>query len=98
MIIAIDYDDTYTQDPELWNNFIKSSNERGHVVICVTMRYGTGGEEIDVLNSIGKLCGVIFTGRRGKRNWVKESNIYPDVWIDDRPEYILNNSVSYNGD
>ena len=39
MKIALDYDDTYTQDPELWLRFVKDALERNHDVRVVTMRF-----------------------------------------------------------
>jgi len=92
MIIALDYDETYTEDPELWNSFIKSANDRGHEVLCVTMRYNNIYEAPDVLETVGKLCRVIFTERLAKEEYVKSHGINPDIWIDDRPYYIYQNS------
>ena len=39
MLIALDYDDTFTRDPEGWLNFAKLMKSRGHEIIGVTMRY-----------------------------------------------------------
>lgn len=86
MLIALDYDGTYTMDPELWNIFIKTAKERNATVICVTMRYPYEGDE--VLNSIGKHCEVIFTSRCAKREFLLSKKISPDIWIDDQPHFI----------
>ena len=37
--IGLDYDGTYTVDPDLWLRFVRQAKDRGHEVICVTMRY-----------------------------------------------------------
>lgn len=90
MLIAIDYDFTYTNDPDLWDDFIHNAKSRGHEVICVTMRYEkTEGEE--VLNSIGKYCRVIFTERMAKRRFLLDMGISPAIWIDDCPIWIYEN-------
>ena len=34
MLIAIDYDNTYTADPEWWDEVIRSGQERGHTIVC----------------------------------------------------------------
>lgn len=60
MRIAIDYDNTYTRDPEFWDQMIDYGNSRGHEFICVTMR----SEKEGVLNIP---CRVIFTNRNQKR-------------------------------
>ena len=41
MNIALDYDNTYTLDSDLWDVFIKLLAMRGHTVYIVTMRYVT---------------------------------------------------------
>ncbi len=89
MLIALDYDDTYTLDCEFWNKFILNAKEKDYKVICVTMRYDNMIEGPDVINSIGKLCKVIFTGRHAKKEFVNYMKIFPDVWIDDSPQWIL---------
>lgn len=81
MQIALDYDATYTVDRDFWDDFIKNAVNRGHSVLCVTMRYPE-----DVINIP---CDVYYTSRQAKGAYVKEHNIKIDVWIDDSPLYIL---------
>lgn len=84
MLIAIDYDGTYTADPWLWNHFIEMAQHRGHRVVCVTMRYPT--EIID-----GMTCGpidIVYTSRKAKALAFKA-----DVWIDDSPQWLLQDSL-----
>ena len=38
MLIALDFDETYTRDPEFWDIVIANATQRGHAVICATMR------------------------------------------------------------
>ncbi len=83
MLIALDYDHTYTEDPELWNAFVISARARGHGVVCVTMRYDNAAERVEVPLE------VIYTGRRSKETVVKEQGLIIDVWIDDSPYHIL---------
>jgi hypothetical protein len=90
MLIVIDYDLTYTQDPQLWDEFIDMALLRNHNIICVTMRYPEEGS--DVINTVGKKCKVIFTGRKAKMNFLHELNIKPDIWIDDNPIWIYTDS------
>ena len=78
MKIALDHDGTYTRDPELWDEFIKLANARGHQVVCVTMR---GPHE-----GVAMPCEVIYTSRKAK------AGFYPaDVWIDDQPQFLFVN-------
>lgn len=91
MIIAIDFDKTYTEDPELWNTFINKAKVNGHRVICVTARYNDGrhGDNRDIFNTIGTVLEhdeIYFSGIAPKRNYmINEHEIFPTVWIDDTP-------------
>jgi hypothetical protein len=92
MLIAIDYDDTYTRDPELWSYFIHAAQCRGHIVICVTMRAECEGKE--VVRDLGdKVSRIIFTDRKAKFDFVTELGYYPSVWIDDQPNWILTDAM-----
>lgn len=87
MIIAIDYDNTYSADPESFNKVITIFKEAGHNVICVTARED-GVMGVPVCNSIGKLVPVIFAGSISKREAAKKRGYNVDVWIDDMPAMI----------
>ena len=85
MLIALDYDGTYTADPEFWECFIQMCRLRGIEIICVTMRY-----EHEPVK-----CGCMpyYTGRKAKRQWCEYHGIKPDIWIDDRPEWIFQDTT-----
>ena len=85
MLIALDYDGTYTLDPEFWDLFIQSAKMRKHEVVIVSARYSSEVIERPPDNVI-----IYYTGRRAKKEFM-ENMISPDVWIDDHPEYILFN-------
>lgn len=87
MLLALDYDDTYTCDPEFWDYFIKLAFDYGHSVICVTMRHEHEG--LEVKNNLSNLVEkIIFTGRKAKFDAVQEAGFMPSVWIDDSPNFI----------
>jgi hypothetical protein len=89
MNISLDFDDTYTRDPTLWNVFIQDCIVRGHTVYIVTMRTPEQGEE--VMKSAGTRVGesrVYFTSMQSKRNYMWKQGIKIDVWIDDMPDAI----------
>lgn len=79
MKIALDYDGTYTADPELWDWFIDKLLSRGHEVVCVTMRYPT--------EPIALTIPVIYTSRKAKYSFVPDA-----IWIDDKPAWLFNDS------
>lgn len=93
MNIAIDFDGTYTADPQLWNLFIMQAKSLGHKIYCVTMRYADEKEAAIVQNTIGNYCDeIIYTARIAKKEITNNLNIKIDIWIDDNPAWIYNNS------
>ena len=80
MLIALDYDKTYTADPALWDDFIQSAQDRGHSVKIVTMR--TPDEAIT-----DAPVEVVYTSRKAKATVFKA-----DIWIDDSPSWIFQDS------
>lgn len=90
MNISIDFDDTYTRDPDLWNAFAQNAMKRGHTVYCVTLRAPYQGDQ--VLNTIGHTIGesmCYFTSMQSKKNYMWKQGIRIDVWIDDMPDAIV---------
>ena len=86
MIIALDYDDTYTRDPNFWDSVIQLAQNKGHKVVCITMRYPY---EIDKEKFPD--VEIICTNRQAKWFYIQEHNIRIDIWIDDSPYFLLNN-------
>lgn len=88
MILALDYDDTYTRDPQMWNDIIGIMQHNGHTVYCVTMRAPAEGRAVrEALES--RVDGIFFTERRAKRDFMSARGINVDVWIDDSPAWVL---------
>jgi hypothetical protein len=79
--IAVDYDNTYSDDPELFELFIKTAQSRGHIVAIVTAR----GESQPVPV---KSCEVFYTDGALKSPFMREQGLEIDIWIDDWPEII----------
>ena len=82
MIIALDYDDTFSADPELWLAFITLAQSRGHEVVCVTKREPE-------LGTPGLTIPTIYTSRKNKLSAVAKAGKHISVWIDDTPSGIL---------
>ena len=94
--IALDYDQTFTLDPDFWSVFKELAYNYGHEVRIVTARAPEedkipvseiGGTPVIYCDGIAKrfYCTWFADDRRG---WV------PDVWIDDRPQSVDNNSTA----
>jgi hypothetical protein len=83
-LIALDYDGTYTVDPEMWDDFIVRAQRRGHTVKIVTMRFDTPNERIE------PPCGieVVYTSRKAKARAFKA-----DIWVDDSPHWLVSDAL-----
>ena len=84
MKIALDYDETYTEDPILWTAFIDNCKERGHAVTFVTYR-PDNGDNADIEYE-AQCLGIDIVYTSGKQ---KQHCFDADVWIDDCPETIV---------
>lgn len=86
-LIAIDFDETFTADPDLWKSFISQAIGRGHKVICVTARRDTYERRREVLEALPPEVPAYFAYDRPKRDYMhKVHGMWPDIWIDDVPE------------
>lgn len=92
MKIALDYDLTYTLDPDFWGEMIYLAFRAGHDIRIVTARSPTL-DNID--EKFNFEIPIIYCDGVAKRfvcahyaKWV------PDVWIDDKPQNIDNNSTA----
>jgi hypothetical protein len=95
VIIGIDYDGTFSRDPELWKGFARAAHLRGHACVLVTGRSddqitpaGTSRWGDVVRTAVGDLMPIVFAGLTWKREAAKSAGYTVDIWIDDNPEYI----------
>lgn len=84
MKIALDYDETYTEDPELFNVFTLRAISRGHEVKFVTWRRPDGDNA--VLEATASMLGIDVVYCCGK---AKMKCYAADVWIDDSPYAVV---------
>lgn len=92
MIIALDYDDTFTKAPDFWYDFMAKCDVESHLVIGVTMRHESEAKEMnsDYLRMCEK---VYYTDRKAKRDFMADLGIHVDIWIDDRPDFIIKDAL-----
>lgn len=92
LIIAIDYDDTFTADPGLFSAFVALA-KRNHTVCIVTARRCTD-ENIEKLNADldhwDCQMPIFFTSLQSKTEYMKKIGIDVNIWIDDNPHALLN--------
>ena len=77
MIIAIDYDRTYSKDPEAWAAVGHLLASAGHEVITLTKRRPD--------EPINCPWPVHYTSREAKGRYAATRGIMIDVWVDDDP-------------
>ena len=100
MLLALDYDECFALDPLGWQDALETFKAHGHSVVGVTMRYEREKEDMSPLY-FGVCEKVYFTGRLGKRKFLENLDVYPHVWVDDTPEFVVfdaKKTVGYNPD
>lgn len=92
MNIALDFDDTYTADPSLWDSFIVSAIDKGHSIWVVTARRDTiANRELIKLAMGGQFRHVtlIFANLKSKLDHCDSIGLKIHIWIDDSPSAIV---------
>lgn len=89
MTIALDFDNTYSLHPLVWNDVIDQFQRSGFRVIMVTDR-SAQHENSDLYRAV-KFSGiseVFFTDNQPKKPFLAVLGIHPNIWIDDDPASI----------
>jgi len=83
MVVAFDYDETWTEAPDLFAAFAKALQAEGHLAIIVTSRDEARRPE-------GLPIPVYCTNLLGKREYMLDKHgIWVDIWVDDVPDAIV---------
>lgn len=94
MLIALDFDGTFTRDPQGWRLFVEMMRERGHSFVCITGRSDIGWMAAEVVDALsfgskeGPIMPILFCGNQWKRDVAVKAGFEVDVWIDDCPSMI----------
>lgn len=81
MLISLDYDDTFTRDPDFWRKVIALGEEHGHDFVCVTGR----SDPPDFTREPEIPIPIVCTGGLTKYRIALRRGYKVDVWIDDLP-------------
>jgi len=89
MIIALDYDNTFTADKIMWLAFADIAQSRGHEIKIVTAR----SEQYDQIHDPA-LIGfeIIYCDGIAKKDVVNSLGHIISIWIDDQPDAIVHGS------
>ena len=85
-LFGLDYDDTYTADPDLWRQFISDAQRRGHKVVCVTARRKPPDFTCDP--RLPESVPIVCSGPEYKKHAAARAGYPVTIWIDDTPELI----------
>ena len=88
MLIAIDYDGTFSRDPVLFRALVALGRRMGHAFVLVTGRSNEGQWGAEVRREGGDLMPIVFAANGWKRAAAERAGHKVDVWIDDHPESI----------
>jgi hypothetical protein len=88
LIVAIDFDSTFSADPELFRAFVGLLKARGHTPIMVTGRPEKYGMDEAPKALVGDLMPIIFAGGEWKADVARVRGYEVDIWVDDNPTYI----------
>jgi len=92
LTFGLDFDDTFTADPEWAAEFIAITERRGHRVLIVTGRRRDDESEMTIrLAQIeyGTNQRVIWAEMGSKLYAVEQLGITIDVWVDDDPRKLV---------
>ena len=90
--IALDFDDTYTADPALWQRFIEDAEKQGHQVWMVTARRDTADNRDIIAKALGRFedyVGLVFCNLKSKLDHCDSIGLKIHIWIDDSPYAIV---------
>lgn len=95
--ICLDYDHTYSAAPELWDVCISVWRIKSWNVILCTQRHRILDWHSDFHHleyDMDVPC--YFSDGKAKKTYLEELGFKVDIWIDDMPEKILNDSTWVN--
>ena len=84
MLLALDYDQTYTRDPDYWDAVIALGITRGHRFVCITSRtYAPGSTRPE--RTPTPAIPVVLAGQEMKADAARAAGYEVHIWIDDMP-------------
>jgi hypothetical protein len=87
--IAIDFDDTYTANPKMFNKIIDIFKENDYKVCICTSRDPKKSMDVEKSNVRSIVDYIFFTDGEPKKEFMESLGIKIDIWIDDFPKSII---------
>jgi hypothetical protein len=86
MLIAIDFDKTWTEDPRFWRALVLAAFAAGHSVVMVTGRKQWSDDMARA--DLPREMPIVYAGDHWKQRAAAAAGYKVDVWIDDMPGMI----------
>jgi len=96
MTISMDFDRTFSADPQMWGEFAKKAVADGNTVVMISRRPESDREEViaslgDYAESFSQV--LLVGGDTLKADAADAAGIKVDVWVDDSPQTITDTPV-----
>lgn len=92
LVIGLDWDGTFTADPQLGRNWLHATLNLGHRAVIVSARSDTPENRAEIAAGLGPLLvglvPIVLSGHRPKRSVAAEEGYPVDLWIDDLPAVV----------
>lgn len=102
LTISVDFDQTFSADPELWGSFALDAVEAGNTVVMITRREDTPENQSAIAETLGgyaeAFSTVLLIGPETlKDDAAQKAGISVDVWIDDSPQTVMSRAFCPTG-
>jgi len=95
LTISFDFDGTFAADPDTWKAVVVMLQQAGHTCVLCTNRPPEWGEEVRKL--VAGCMPIVFAGMGSKYNMMIKAGYRVDVWIDDMPDYVMQEGLRFRG-
>lgn len=89
LTFGIDFDQTFSSDPELFHLILDGLLARGHKAVIVTSRFGLRGDVLEIEWVTKKRIPIVFAAGTWKKRAAELHGYKVDVWMDDNPHHII---------
>jgi len=89
LTFGIDFDQTFSSDPELFHLILDGILARGHKAVIVTSRAGMRGDVLEIEYVTKKRLPIVFAFGGFKETAAEAHGYKIDVWMDDNPHHII---------
>lgn len=83
--INVDYDNTFTSDPDFWVLFIDSAQLRGYKIFCISQRTDNCTNKEELRKALPAGVSIFLTNHNPKKEWAERRGLTVDIWIEDNP-------------